>query len=159
MRDNLKRRFYLEETQKLRGRLSPNLYPSGLDSFICSGHPARAHLKKNRGLEPGQNPNLAPVLSGRVQLVQSSMAWKAQSISKNPRASQTGPFVQDWRHPVRAPSEENWRPQASPKPKPGTRLVWTGGSKASRHGSINKHRPSPNLAPTNQVHLFRIGGI
>ena len=56
-----------------------------------------------------------------------------------------------------APSEENERPRARSKPKPCTRVVWTGPTGSRLEGlqatsNLNKHkrpraRPSPNLAP------------
>ena len=41
----------------------------------------------------------APVWSGQVQL------------------ADPDPIVRDWKQPVRAPSEETYRPRATPKPK------------------------------------------
>ena len=93
--------------------------PRRIHLFRIGGIQSGRHLRKTRGLEPVPNPNLAPVWSGLVRLVQGSKASRQGSISISARSlvpdlAQTlhppaidRPFVQDWKHPVRTPSEEN----------------------------------------------------
>ena len=82
---------------------------------------------------------------------QGSISINTRSLKLDPaptctRLVYTGPLVQHWRHPAKAPSE-----------KPCTRLVWTGPTASRFEGlqarlNLKKHkkppaRPSPNLAP------------
>ena len=76
------------------------------------------------GLRATPKPKLASVWSGQVQL------------------ADPNPIVQDWKQPVRAPSEENQRPRAISKPELAS--VWSGLDKSSLQ---------------TQIQLFKIGSI
>ena len=107
----------------------PKLFEIG---SIQPGH----RLKKTKGLEPPPNPNWHPSgldkssLQTQIQLfeigsIQSPSEenlepppnpnWHPSGLDKS--SLQANPIVQDWKHPVRAPSEKNYRPRATPKPK------------------------------------------
>ena len=88
--------FSLRLKPRCQARLCLKTYLSGLDksslqthiqSFKIGSNQSGHRLKKTKGLEPPPNPNWHP--SGQVQL------------------ADPNPIFRDWKHPVRAPSEEN----------------------------------------------------
>ena len=105
-----------KETKGLEPSPNPNWHPSGLDRsslqtqiqlFKIGSNQLRHHLKKRKASShPQTQTGIRLVWSGQVQL------------------ADPNPIVQDWKQPVSAPSEENQRPRANPKPKLAP--VWSG---------------------------------
>ena len=77
-----------EENQRPRTRARPK--PCTWN-WTWSGNDSRVDRKKTTRLEADPNPNLAPVSSGQVQLVQGLNASRQGSITKNTRSLEPDP--------------------------------------------------------------------
>ena len=77
-----------EENQRprTRARTKPCTW-----TWTWSGNDSRVDRKKTTRLEADPNPNLAPVSSGQVQLVQGLNASRQGSITKNTRSLEPDP--------------------------------------------------------------------
>ena len=67
--------------------------------------------------------------------------WTVQLADPNP-------IVQDWKQPVRAPSEENQRPRATPKPKLAP--VWSGQVQLADPDPVVRDWKHPARAPSEE---------
>ena len=131
-------RHRLKKTTGLEPPPNPNWHPSGLDRsslqtqiqlFKIGSNQSGHRLKKTKGLEPSQTQT-------GTRLLWTSPACRRKSN------------VRDWKQPVRAPSEENQRPRATPKPKLAP--VWSGQVQLADPDPIVRDWKHPARAPSEE---------